>query len=99
MLKCINGAQVTSCFSGKETAHYGDVASRVSAGSVSHCMRKKGQSKHGHCRRSFRGLASSKPPAKRSEGVLGGYKKAFTGFTDDEMAILDGVILEPADGH
>jgi post-segregation antitoxin (ccd killing protein) len=34
--------------------------------------------------------------AERSEGVLEGYKKAFAGFTDEEMAILDGVILEPA---
>lgn len=37
--------------------------------------------------------------AERSEGVLEGYKKAFADFTDDEMAILDGVILEPADGR
>jgi len=37
--------------------------------------------------------------AERSEGVLEGYKKAFAGFTDEEMAILDGVILESADGR
>jgi hypothetical protein len=34
--------------------------------------------------------------AERSEEVLNGYKKAFSGFSDQEMAILDGVILEPA---
>ncbi|HXB67503.1 MAG TPA: type II toxin-antitoxin system CcdA family antitoxin [Candidatus Acidoferrales bacterium] len=34
--------------------------------------------------------------AERSEQVLNAYKKAFTGFSDDEMSILDGVILEPA---
>ena len=33
--------------------------------------------------------------AERSEKVLDGYKKAFAGFSDEEMAILDGVILEP----
>jgi post-segregation antitoxin (ccd killing protein) len=32
---------------------------------------------------------------ERSEQVLNAYKKAFSGFTDDEMAILDGIILEP----
>jgi post-segregation antitoxin (ccd killing protein) len=32
--------------------------------------------------------------SQRSERVLAAYKKAFGGFTDDEMAILDGVILE-----
>jgi hypothetical protein len=34
--------------------------------------------------------------AQRSEQVLAAYKKAFSGFSDDEMAILDGVILEPS---
>jgi len=33
--------------------------------------------------------------AKRSEEVLNGYRKAFAGFSDEEMAILDGVILKP----
>lgn len=32
---------------------------------------------------------------ERSEEVLEGYRKAFSGFSDEEMAILDGVILEP----
>ena len=33
---------------------------------------------------------------KRSEEeVFNGYRKAPTGFSKDEMAILDGVILEP----
>jgi post-segregation antitoxin (ccd killing protein) len=34
--------------------------------------------------------------AQRSEEVLALYRKAFSGFTDDEVSILDGVILEPA---
>ena len=34
--------------------------------------------------------------AERSEEVLTGYKKAFAGLSDEEVAILDGVILEPA---
>ena len=34
--------------------------------------------------------------AERSEEVLAGYKKAFSGFSDEEMSILDGVVLEPA---
>jgi hypothetical protein len=34
--------------------------------------------------------------AERSDQVLNAYKKAFAGFSDDEMSILDGVILEPA---
>ena len=33
--------------------------------------------------------------AERSEKVLEGYKKAFSGFSDKEMSILDGIILEP----
>lgn len=33
--------------------------------------------------------------AERSEEVLEGYRNAFSGFSDEEMAILDGVILEP----
>jgi post-segregation antitoxin (ccd killing protein) len=32
---------------------------------------------------------------ERSEQVLNAYKKAFSGFTDDEIAILDGIVLEP----
>lgn len=34
--------------------------------------------------------------AKRSEEVLERYRKAFSGFSDQEMALLDGIILEPA---
>jgi hypothetical protein len=34
--------------------------------------------------------------AERSEQVLNAYRRAFSGFTDSEAAILDGVILEPA---
>ena len=33
---------------------------------------------------------------RRNEEVLNGYKKAFSGLSDEELAILDGVILEPA---
>jgi post-segregation antitoxin (ccd killing protein) len=33
---------------------------------------------------------------ERSEQVFSAYKNAFSGLTDDEMAILDGIILEPA---
>ena len=33
--------------------------------------------------------------AKRSEEVLKGYRKAFSGLSNEEMALLDGVILEP----
>ena len=31
--------------------------------------------------------------AQRSEEVLCAYKKAFTGFSDDEMSVLDGILL------
>ena len=34
--------------------------------------------------------------AERSEEVLGLYKRAFAGFSDAEMSILDGLLLEPA---
>ena len=34
--------------------------------------------------------------AERSEEVLNGYKRAFSGLSDEEVAILDGVILESA---
>jgi len=33
--------------------------------------------------------------AERSNEVLERYKKAFLGFSDGEMAILNGVILQP----
>jgi hypothetical protein len=31
----------------------------------------------------------------RRDRILEAYQKAFTGFSADELAILDGVILEP----
>jgi post-segregation antitoxin (ccd killing protein) len=34
--------------------------------------------------------------AERSEEVLNAYRKAFSGFTDEERALLDGIILEPS---
>lgn len=33
---------------------------------------------------------------ERSEQVLNAYKKAFSGFSDEEMMVLDGVALGPA---
>ena len=35
------------------------------------------------------------PAAQRSEEVLSAYKKAFGGFSDEEMLVLDGILLEP----
>ena len=37
--------------------------------------------------------------AERSEEILERYKKAFSGFSDDEISILNGVILEPTTRH
>lgn len=34
--------------------------------------------------------------AERCEEVLERYQKAFSGFSDDEIAILNGVILQPS---
>jgi post-segregation antitoxin (ccd killing protein) len=34
--------------------------------------------------------------AERSEQVLNAYKRAFVGFSDEDMMILDGVVIEPA---
>ena len=33
--------------------------------------------------------------AERSDEVLSAYKRAFNGFSDEEMLVLDGVLLEP----
>jgi hypothetical protein len=33
--------------------------------------------------------------AERSDEVLNSYKRAFTGFSDEEMWVLDGVLLQP----
>ena len=33
---------------------------------------------------------------ERSDEVLEGYKKAFAGFSDEDISLLDGVVLEPA---
>ena len=32
---------------------------------------------------------------QRRSQILERYRRAFTGFSDDELSILDGVILEP----
>ena len=37
--------------------------------------------------------------AERSQEVLKAYQNPFSGLSDDEMAILDGIILEPVAGH
>ena len=34
--------------------------------------------------------------AQRSDEVLSAYKQAFQGFSDEEMLVLDGILLEPA---
>jgi hypothetical protein len=33
--------------------------------------------------------------AERSEEILKSYQQAFSGFSDEEMMVLDGIILEP----
>ncbi len=35
--------------------------------------------------------------AERSAEAIEGYKKAFSGFSQEELSILDGIILEPAE--
>jgi hypothetical protein len=35
----------------------------------------------------------------RRNQILENYRNAFLGFSEDELAILDGVILEPAPGR
>ncbi len=40
------------------------------------------------------GLRSS-AAVERSEAILKSYRKAFSGFTEEEIAILNGVILDP----
>jgi post-segregation antitoxin (ccd killing protein) len=37
--------------------------------------------------------------AERREEVLESYRKAFSGFSDEEMSILDGIILESGAGQ
>jgi Post-segregation antitoxin CcdA len=37
--------------------------------------------------------------AERSEEVMESYRKAFSGLSDEDMSILDGVILEPPARH
>jgi post-segregation antitoxin (ccd killing protein) len=38
---------------------------------------------------------------QRRDEILSNYRKAFAGFSEDELAILDGIMLEPvgADGN
>lgn len=33
--------------------------------------------------------------AERSDEILSAYKRAFAGFSDEEMLVLDGVLLDP----
>jgi hypothetical protein len=42
------------------------------------------------------GSAKQRRTALTLPAVLEGYRKAFAGFSEEEMSILDGVILEPA---
>jgi post-segregation antitoxin (ccd killing protein) len=35
--------------------------------------------------------------AQRAEQVLSAYRKAFAGFSDEEILLLDGIVLEPRD--
>ena len=37
----------------------------------------------------------SQTAAERSQDIVNGYLKAFSGLSDDKMMILDGIILEP----
>ena len=37
--------------------------------------------------------------AERSDQVLKGYQKAFAGFSEEEMMILDGIVVEPPAGQ
>jgi hypothetical protein len=37
--------------------------------------------------------------AERGQEILNTYKRAFGGFSDEEMNLLDGIILEPDPGH
>jgi hypothetical protein len=37
--------------------------------------------------------------AERSDQVLDAYRKAFGGLSDEQMALLDGVILKPVRKH
>lgn len=37
--------------------------------------------------------------AERSQQVLDAYKRAFGSFSDDEMLVLDGVMVEPPAGQ
>jgi post-segregation antitoxin (ccd killing protein) len=32
---------------------------------------------------------------QRSEEILSAYKKAFSGFSEEELLLLDGVVLDP----
>ena len=36
---------------------------------------------------------------QRTEEVLDDFRKAFAGFSEDELAVLDGVMLEPLRGR
>jgi len=37
--------------------------------------------------------------AERRDEVLESYRKAFSDFSDEEMSILDGIILQPGAGQ
>jgi hypothetical protein len=37
--------------------------------------------------------------AERAESVLKSYQRAFYGFSEDEMALLNGIVLEPVEGQ
>jgi post-segregation antitoxin (ccd killing protein) len=36
---------------------------------------------------------------ERGEEVLKAYKKAFSGFSEEDMLLLDGIVMDPATKH
>ncbi len=41
----------------------------------------------------------TKAATERSEAIIEAYRKAFAGFSEEESAILDGIIPDPAKNH
>src|SRR5476651_169274 len=101
MLYCINESKIideskiASPGPDGEAADNFDVTGRFTHPGAANRPHQKSESEYGDPEALSEGLRVH-AAAERSVEVLNGYKKAFSGLSDEEVAILDGVILEPA---
>src|ERR1700722_4848336 len=95
MRKMYHEVQTAPFAPGAEAPYHADSAGRFPHRSTTNCPLKECEPEHRDLRGSFRRFALQ-TAAEQSEEVLESFKRAFSGFSDEKISILDGVILETA---